>query len=97
MIERRIIDAHHHLWDLDACHYPWLMERGVIRFFGDPAPIQRNYLASELRADAANYELAGSVHIQVGVAGGDEVNESLAERPGRLLRSCSRKCTTGFE
>jgi len=76
MIERRIIDAHHHLWDLDACHYPWLMERGVIRFFGDPAPIQRNYLASELRADAANYELAGSVHIQVGVAGGDEVNES---------------------
>ena len=76
MVKRRIIDAHHHLWDLDACHYPWLMERGVIRFFGDPAPIQRNYLASELRADAANYELAGSVHIQVGVADGDEVNES---------------------
>ena len=76
MTKRRIIDAHHHLWDLDACHYPWLMERGVIRFFGDPAPIQRNYLASELRADAANYELAGSVHIQVGVADGDEVNES---------------------
>jgi predicted TIM-barrel fold metal-dependent hydrolase len=76
MFKRRIIDAHHHLWDLDACHYPWLMERGVIRFFGDPAPIQKNYLASELRADAANYELAGSVHIQVGVAYGDEVNES---------------------
>ena len=76
MSQRRIIDAHHHLWDLDACHYPWLMERGVVRFFGDPAPIQKNYLASELRADAKNYELAGSVHIQVGVAGGDEVNES---------------------
>jgi len=76
MIKRRIIDAHHHLWDLDACHYPWLMERGVTRFFGDPAPIQRNYLASELRGDAANYELTGSVHIQVGVADGDEVNES---------------------
>ncbi|NCF73739.1 MAG: amidohydrolase family protein [Gammaproteobacteria bacterium] len=71
-----MIDAHHHLWDLDACHYPWLMEQGVIRFFGDPAPIQRNYLASELRDDAASYELAGSVHIQVGVADGDEVNES---------------------
>jgi len=76
MLKRRIIDAHHHLWDLDACHYPWLMEQGVIRFFGDPAPIQRNYLASELCDDAANYELAGSVHIQVGVADGDEVNES---------------------
>jgi len=76
MVKRRIIDAHHHLWDLGACHYPWLMERGVIRFFGDPAPIQRNYLASELREDAANYELVGSVHIQVGVADGDEVTES---------------------
>jgi len=76
MSQRRIIDAHHHLWDLDACHYPWLMERGVIRFFGDPAPIQKNYLASDLCADAVSYELAGSVHIQVGVADGDDVNES---------------------
>jgi predicted TIM-barrel fold metal-dependent hydrolase len=77
MGKRRIIDAHHHLWDLDACHYPWLMEQGVVRFFGDPADIQRNYLADELRKDASNYELAGSVHIQVGVAEGDEVAESL--------------------
>lgn len=47
-----------------------------MRFFGDPTPIQRNYLAAELREDAADYELAGSVHIQVGVGDGDEVNES---------------------
>lgn len=52
------------------------MEEGVVRFFGDPAPIQRNYLAPELREDASRYDLAGSVHIQVGVADGDEVNES---------------------
>lgn len=75
-VGRRIIDAHHHLWDLEACHYPWLMERGVTRFFGNPEPIQRNYLAPELRSDAADYELAGSVHIQVGVAPGDEVRET---------------------
>jgi predicted TIM-barrel fold metal-dependent hydrolase len=73
---RRIVDAHHHLWDLDACHYPWLMQKGVVRFFGDPAPIQRNYLADELQSDASNYDLAASVHIQVGVADGDEVKES---------------------
>jgi predicted TIM-barrel fold metal-dependent hydrolase len=73
---RRIIDAHHHLWDLEACVYPWLMERGVTRFFGNPEPIQRNYLAPELRSDASAYELAGSVHIQVGVAPGDEVRET---------------------
>jgi predicted TIM-barrel fold metal-dependent hydrolase len=73
---RRIVDAHHHLWDLDACHYPWLMQKGVVRFFGDPAPIRRNYLADELRSNASNYDLAASVHIQVGVADGDEVKES---------------------
>jgi len=26
---RSIIDAHHHLWDLDVCHYPWLMKNGT--------------------------------------------------------------------
>jgi predicted TIM-barrel fold metal-dependent hydrolase len=74
--KRRIVDAHHHLWDLYACHYPWLMEKGVVRFFGDPSPIQRNYLVDELRKDASAYELLGSVHVQVGVAEGDEVAES---------------------
>lgn len=58
------IDAHHHLWDLSAVHYPWLMAKGVKRFFGDPGPIQRNYLLEEFRADACGFE--ASVHIQVG-------------------------------
>ncbi len=73
---RTIVDAHHHLWDLEACHYPWLMARGVKRFFGDPAPIQKNYLVDDLRADASSYELEASVHIQVGVAPGDELRET---------------------
>ncbi|MDA7426851.1 amidohydrolase family protein [Primorskyibacter aestuariivivens] len=62
------IDAHHHLWDLSAVHYPWLMAKGVERFFGDPAPIQRNYLLDEFRRDAAGFD--GSVHIQVGAEDG---------------------------
>ena len=73
---RRIVDAHHHLWDLDACHYPWLMARGVTRFFGDPTPIQKNYLVSDLRDDAVDYDLVASVHVQVGVAPGDELKET---------------------
>ena len=62
------IDAHHHLWDLAAVQYPWLMARGVTRFFGDPAPIQRDYLLEEFRRDAAGFD--ASVHIQVGAADG---------------------------
>lgn len=62
------IDAHHHLWDLQAVDYPWLMARGVPRFFGDPTPIQRDYLLDEFRRDAAGFD--ASVHIQVGAADG---------------------------
>lgn len=73
---RRIVDAHHHLWDLDACNYPWLMAKGVRRFFGDPTPIQKNYLVADLRSDAEAFELEASVHVQVGVAAGDEIKET---------------------
>lgn len=71
-----IVDAHHHLWDLNANCYPWLMARGVRRFFGDPTPIQRNYLAADLRADAKPYVVEASVHVQVGVAEDNEVGET---------------------
>ncbi|MBO9451140.1 amidohydrolase family protein [Tropicibacter sp. R16_0] len=64
------IDAHHHLWDLEAVHYPWLMARGVERFFGDPTPIQRNYLLHEFRSEAAPCGINASVHIQVGAESG---------------------------
>lgn len=73
---RAIVDAHHHLWDLEACHYPWLMASGVVRFFGDPAPIQKNYLVEDLQRDAGKYDLRSSVHIQVGVAPGEELRET---------------------
>ncbi|MEM1263800.1 MAG: amidohydrolase family protein [Pseudomonadota bacterium] len=73
---RSIVDAHHHLWDLTACNYPWLMARGVVRFFGDPTPIQKDYLVSDYRSDSAAYELAGSVHIQVGTTPSDAILET---------------------
>jgi predicted TIM-barrel fold metal-dependent hydrolase len=61
-----MIDAHHHLWDLTAVHYPWLMAEGVDRFFGNPKPIQRDYLIGEFHTEASASGIHGSVHIQVG-------------------------------
>ncbi len=61
-----MIDAHHHLWDLSAVHYPWLMAKGVTRFFGDPSPIQRTYNVEEFRKEANAQGVRASVHIQVG-------------------------------
>jgi predicted TIM-barrel fold metal-dependent hydrolase len=52
------------------------MAAGVSRFFGDPTPIRKNYLIADLRSDAIDYELAGSVHVQVGVADGEALNET---------------------
>ena len=72
----RLVDAHHHLWNLDALRYPWLEARGVRRFFGDPSAIQANYLPADLRADAENLPLVASVHVQVGVAPGAELAET---------------------
>lgn len=72
----QLIDAHHHLWDLGAVRYPWLEARGVRRFFGDPTPIQRNYLVADLKRDAVGLELLGSVHVQVGCAPGRELDET---------------------
>jgi predicted TIM-barrel fold metal-dependent hydrolase len=85
--KRLIVDAHHHLWDLGACNYPWLKARGVTRFFGDPTPIQKNYLVNDFRSDTGEYELLASVHVQVGVAAGEELQEtqwlqSLGENTG---------------
>ena len=63
-----ITDAHHHLWDLDAIHYPWLAAKGVRRFFGDPTPIQKNYLPVDFKQDIGSLPVQNSVHIQVGAA-----------------------------
>lgn len=79
----RIFDAHHHLWSLTRCHYPWLMAKGVKRFFGDPAPIQEDYLVHNFRTDATAFDLIGSAHIQVGVNESDIVNETA------WLQACS--------
>ena len=71
-----IVDAHHHLWDLDTCRHTWLAEKGVVRFFGDPAPIQQNYHAPDFKSDFGALPVRKSVHIQVGVEVDDSVNET---------------------
>ena len=63
-----MIDAHHHLWDLDAVDYPWLMEKGKKRFFGAPTSIQRNYTIDEHIELAGAHGFKASVHIPGGAA-----------------------------
>jgi len=72
----QIIDAHHHLWDLDEIKHTWLAETGVVRFFGDPAPIQKNYHVPDFRVDHGDLPVVGSVHVQCGVALEHNVKET---------------------
>ena len=51
LVTEQIVDAHHHLWNLNKIYYPWLMERGVARFFGDPTPIQQHYQVGDFIED----------------------------------------------
>lgn len=76
MRQQQIIDAHHHLWDLDEIKHTWLAEKGVTRFFGDPAPIQKNYHVPDFKADHGALPIVASVHIQCGVALQHNVKET---------------------
>ena len=45
----KIIDAHHHFWDLSLNAHPWLTEAGRIPFrYGDYSAICRDYLPAEI-------------------------------------------------
>lgn len=85
----KIIDAHHHLWDLQKCQHTWLMEKGE-RFFGDPAPIQKNYHVDDFKADFDSLPIIKSVHIQVGVKPETSVQETA------WLQSCADERMEGF-
>ena len=64
----KIIDSHHHLWTPEQFDpdigYKWLRDIGSPKPFGDPTPIQRDYLLEEFRSEQDIAELAGSVHLQ---------------------------------
>ena len=59
----QIIDAHHHLWDLEVHDYPFLRPE-TVHPVGDLRPICRNYQVKDFLADAAGLELVKSVHLQ---------------------------------
>ena len=75
----KLFDAHHHLWDLGSVNYVWLKQLGVSQPFGDPTPIQKDYLPQHFMVDVAEVEdvdLVGSTHIQVDGALADPVSET---------------------
>jgi predicted TIM-barrel fold metal-dependent hydrolase len=73
----QIVDAHHHLWDLDALHYPWLASGGGEAMFGDYSSLCRNYLVGDYLSDTISFEVVASVHVQAEHDESDPAAESL--------------------
>ncbi|MFC7404187.1 amidohydrolase family protein [Georgenia alba] len=73
----RIIDAHHHFWDLEGDgHYPWLHDRYDEGFFlGDYRAIRRTFLPAQYREATAGWNILGTVHCEAERSRAEQVAE----------------------
>ena len=64
-VKRRIIDAHHHFWDLSQNYHPWLCDAEPIPFrYGNYQALRRNFLQADYLQLALRYEVQGSVYVE---------------------------------
>lgn len=72
-----IVDAHHHLWDLDGpLRYPWLAHPEQ-NWLGDYSAIRRSYLPPEYRRDTALHNVVATVHVEAECDRSQQVEETL--------------------
>lgn len=75
--EPPIVDAHHHLWNVQQNYIPWLCDEPLIPFrYGDYSAIRRNYLAADFRRDHGSLDLIASVYIETEWDPADPVGET---------------------
>lgn len=71
-----IIDAHHHLWDLNGPLYHTQMVEHPESFLGDYAAIRRTYLPPEYRRDTALHNVVATVHVEAEVDRAQQLDET---------------------
>jgi predicted TIM-barrel fold metal-dependent hydrolase len=72
----RIVDAHHHLWDLKGpVTYSWLIKPRQ-DMVGDYSKIQTNFLPADYLRESRSYDVVATVHIE---AEADHATEQLRE------------------
>ncbi len=61
-----VVDAHHHLWDLERGHYPWLQEEYDPKsfFLGDYAAFCHDFLPDDYRAASRGCNVVATVHVE---------------------------------
>lgn len=77
MSELPIIDAHHHIWDIGRNYHPWLRDEPMIPFrYGSYAPLRRNYLPADYRADTRRFDIRATVYVEAEWDPGDPIGET---------------------
>jgi predicted TIM-barrel fold metal-dependent hydrolase len=76
MADIPIVDAHHHLWDLETNSYPWLVNPPSKHITGDLRPLGKSYTIEDFKADIAGQNVIKSVHIECHMRPDDPVLES---------------------
>ena len=72
----KIIDAHHHFWNVSSDKYTWLADQSLDLLLGKPVDLLRTYLPNDMRMDAGPFEPSKSVHVQSFRDPADPVEES---------------------
>lgn len=73
----RIVDAHHHFWDLEGDgHWPWIQDEYNEQFFlGDYNAMRRTFLPREYVAETAGWNILGTVHCEAERSRAEQVAE----------------------
>jgi len=73
-----IVDAHHHLWQLQDTHYPWLQDEYDPQafFMGDYAALRRDFMPGDYRLRMQGQPIAATVHIEAERARPDALLET---------------------
>ena len=74
-----VVDAHHHLWDLQRHVYPWLSgggDPGTTEWIGDYGAIRRSFLVGDYVRETAASGVIKSVHIEAVWGGSDSLGET---------------------
>lgn len=71
-----VVDAHHHFWQPELGHQPWLLPDAHIPFrYGNYESIKRSYLPPDLLRDAKNFKVVGAVTMETEWDEDDPVGE----------------------
>ena len=73
-----IVDAHHHLWQLQDAHYPWLQDEYDPQafFMGDYAALRDDFMPDDYRLRMQGQPIVATVHIEAERARPDALLET---------------------